>query len=362
MVLTVLLTALAPAAWGTTYLVTTELMPADRPVLTALVRVLPVGILLTASARQLPSGSWWWRTAILGGLNIGVFQVLLFVAAYRLPGGVAATAGAVQPLVVAALAAGVLGERFGLRTGLAGLGGVVGVGLLVLTPQAALDPLGVVAALTATVSMATGVVLTKRWGRPVGLVTATGWQLVAGGLLLAPLAFALEGPPPIFTTHNWLGATWLATIGTGVAYSLWFRGIERLPVSSLSFLGLVSPLTATVLGWLVLDQSLTAGQLAGAVLIAATVIATQVGATRPRRRVSFTVPAPVTSPRREQIHDLRSSHAAQLAAAERPTSHSAPITSPSAPPREAAPREAAPRAGPASSCPDSDGSRHPVLY
>jgi len=292
MVLTVLLTALAPAAWGTTYLVTTELMPADRPVLTALVRVLPVGLLLTAAARELPSGSWWWRTAVLGALNIGVFQVLLFVAAYRLPGGVAATAGAVQPLVVAALATGLLGERFPLRTALAGLGGIVGVGLLVLTPQAALDPLGVVAALAGTVSMGTGVVLTKRWGRPVGLVTATGWQLVAGGLLLLPLAFALEGPPPIFTSRNWLGAVWLATVGTGVAYTLWFRGIERLPVSSLSFLGLLSPLTATVLGWVVLDQSLTVGQLGGATLIATTVIGTQIAGTRVPRRSAITQMSP----------------------------------------------------------------------
>ncbi len=293
MLRTVLLTALAPVAWGTTYLVTTELMPADRPVLTALVRVLPVGLLLTAWARELPWGSWWWRTAVLGGLNIGVFQVLLFVAAYRLPGGVAATAGAVQPLVVAALAAGLLGERLRLIMGFAGLGGVVGVGLLVLTPQAALDPLGVVAALAGAVSMATGVVLTKRWGRPVGLVTATGWQLVAGGLLLLPLVFVLEGPPPILTGRNWLGAVWLATVGTGVAYSVWFRGIERLPVSSLSFLGLMSPLTATVLGWVVLDQSLTAGQLTGAALIAVTVVATQVGGVRLHRPASLPPALPV---------------------------------------------------------------------
>lgn len=281
---TVLLTALAPAAWGTTYLVTTELMPANRPVLTALVRVLPIGILLTAWSRQLPSGSWWWRTAVLGGLNIGVFQVLLFVAAYRLPGGVAATAGAVQPLVVAALAAGLLGERFRPGVAVAGLVGIVGVALLVLTPQAALDPVGVVAALTGTLSMAAGVVLTKRWGRPVGLVTATGWQLLAGGMLLLPLAFVLEGAPPVFTGRNWAGAVWLAVVGTGVAYSLWFRGIERLPASSLSFLGLMSPLMATVLGWAVLDQSLTAGQLVGAALIATTVIGTQIGGSRLARR------------------------------------------------------------------------------
>jgi probable blue pigment (indigoidine) exporter len=284
---TILLSALAPVAWGTTYLVATELMPAERPLLTAAVRVLPIGLLLTLRARRLPRGAWWWRTTVLGTLNIGVFQALLFVAAYRLPGGVAATAGAVQPLIVGVLAAWLLAER--LRPGLvlAAVGGILGVGLLVLTPEARLDPVGVGAALAGTVSMAVGVVLTKRWGRPVDLVTATGWQLVAGGLLLAPLALALEGFPPAFTIANWVGAAWLSVIGTGVAYLLWFRGIERLPVSHLSFLGLLSPLVATVLGWALLSQSLTAGQLTGAGLIAGTVVATQANATLTSRRAAI---------------------------------------------------------------------------
>jgi probable blue pigment (indigoidine) exporter len=301
----ILLSALAPVAWGTTYLVATELMPADRPLLTAAVRVLPIGVLLTLRARRLPRGSWWWRTAVLGTLNIGVFQALLFVAAYRLPGGVAATAGAVQPLVVGVLAAWLLAER--LRPGmvLAAVGGILGVGLLVLTPEARLDPVGVGAALAGTVSMATGVVLTKRWGRPVDLVTATGWQLVTGGLLLAPLALALEGLPPALTMANWAGAAWLSVIGTGAAYLLWFRGIERLPVSHLSFLGLLSPLVATVLGWAVLSQSLTAGQLTGAGLIAGTVVATQAGATLTSERAAPAVTAAPVSSRKELAHATR---------------------------------------------------------
>ncbi|CAN5248712.1 hypothetical protein BH23ACT9_BH23ACT9_39980 [soil metagenome] len=48
---TVLVTALAPAAWGTTYIVSTELMPAGRPLLTATLRVLPIGIRLVARGR-----------------------------------------------------------------------------------------------------------------------------------------------------------------------------------------------------------------------------------------------------------------------------------------------------------------------
>jgi probable blue pigment (indigoidine) exporter len=139
---------------------------------------------------------------------------------------------------------------------------------------------GVAAALAGTLAMASGVVLTKRWGRPVGLMTATGWQLLAGGMLLAPLALLLEGPPPPLTVPNWIGTGWLAIVGTGLAYALWFRGIERLPVNATSFLALLSPLVATVAGWAVLGQTLSSVQLAGAVLVASAVVAPQVSSPR----------------------------------------------------------------------------------
>ncbi len=284
MLANLLTAAIAPIVWGSTYLVTTELLPPGRPLLAATLRALPVGLVLTIAARQRPHGVWWWRMTVLGTLNIGAFFALLFVAAYRLPGGVAATAGAVQPLIVAGLGAVLLGEAFTRRTAAAGLTGLVGVGLLVLGPEAQLDPIGLAAALGGTMSMATGVVLTKRWGRPVGLLTATGWQLTVGGLLLVPVALLVEGAPPALTATNVGGLLWLGIAGTGLAYSMWFRGIERLPVGSLTFLALISPLVATVAGWIVLDQSLTPVQLAGGVLVLAAVVAPQI----PRRG-----PAPV---------------------------------------------------------------------
>lgn len=97
------LTALAPLIWGSTYVVTTEFLPPDVPLLSAALRTLPVGLLMLLWLRQLPDRGWWGKIFLLGFLNIGVFQALLFVAAYRLPGGVAATVGAIQPLVVVIL-------------------------------------------------------------------------------------------------------------------------------------------------------------------------------------------------------------------------------------------------------------------
>ncbi|MFD0891591.1 EamA family transporter, partial [Streptosporangium algeriense] len=88
------LTALAPLVWGTTYVVTTELLPRGHPLFAGLLRALPAGLLALAITRTLPKGAWWGRATVLGVLNIGLFLPLLFVAAERLPGGVAATLGA----------------------------------------------------------------------------------------------------------------------------------------------------------------------------------------------------------------------------------------------------------------------------
>ncbi|MEU1818307.1 EamA family transporter [Streptomyces roseifaciens] len=283
---TLLLTALAPAVWGTTYLVTTELLPPGRPLLAAVVRALPAGLALVAVTRRLPQGVWWWRALVLGALNIGGFFALLFVAAYRLPGGVAATVGAIQPLLVALLSAGLLGERLSPRTLIAAVAGVAGVSLLVLRAEARLDVLGVAAAVGGAVVMAAGIVLSKRWVSPAPLLATTGWQLVAGGLLLLPVALFAEGLPPAApTAANLAGYAYLAVIGSALAYSLWFRGIRLLSPTDATFLGLLSPLVATALGWLILDQELSVVQGFGALVVLVSLVVAQLrrGAPGPAR-------------------------------------------------------------------------------
>ena len=265
-------TALAPIVWGTTYIVAAELLPPDRPLLAALLRSLPAGLLLLMLVRRLPRGAWWWRSAVLGVLNIGLFFALLFVAAYRLPGGVAATVGAVQPLLVALFASRWIGERLTGRKLAAGVAGLAGVGLLVLQAQARLDALGVAAALGGAVAMAAGVVLTKKWGAPDTLLAATSWQLVAGGLFLLPLALLVEGPMPALTGINLAGYAYLGAVGTALAYVLWFRGLHRLPASSTALLGLLSPVMAAGAGWLLLGQDLSFGQCVGAALVLGTLV------------------------------------------------------------------------------------------
>ncbi|MFJ3927768.1 EamA family transporter [Streptomyces sp. NPDC090022] len=276
-------TALAPAVWGSTYLVTTELLPPDRPLLAATARALPAGLVLVAIGRALPRGIWWGRALVLGVLNIGAFFTFLFVAAYHLPGGVAALVGSVQPMFVLLLSALLLKDRIRPVHVVACALGATGVGLLVLRPEAALDATGVAGGLLAAASMAAGIVLTKRWGRPegVGLLTFTGWQLAVGGLVLLPVMLLGEGLPDSVTGENLAGFAYLGGIGALLAYAVWFRGVERLPALAVSFLGFVSPLAATALGYLVLGQRLSPLQLVGAAAVLAAVFVAQPRQARP---------------------------------------------------------------------------------
>ncbi|MFJ3905705.1 EamA family transporter [Streptomyces sp. NPDC090025] len=262
---TIALTALAPISWGSTYFVTTEFLPPDRPLFTGLMRALPAGLVLLALTRKLPSGAWWWKAAVLGALNIGAFFPLLFLAAYRLPGGVAAVVGSVGPLFVVGLAALLLGDKPTVRSMLTAIAAAFGVSLVVLKAGAAFDTVGVVAGLLSSLSMSAGTVLTKRWGRPegVGALALTGWQLASGGLILLPVALLVEGAPPALTGTHLAGYAYLAFGNTAISYFLWFRGIERLSASSVTLLGPLSPITAAVIGWAALGQALGPVQLIG---------------------------------------------------------------------------------------------------
>ncbi|MDA2806776.1 EamA family transporter [Nocardiopsis suaedae] len=289
------LTAAVPAAWGTTYLVTTELLPPGAPLASGVLRALPAGLVLLALTGTLPRGHWAWRALVLGTLNIGALFALLFAAAYRLPGGVAATLTAVQPLAAVVLAFALLGERpTAWRLGWA-LAGIAGVALVVGAGPAPVDPLGTAAGTGAAVCLAAGIVLTKRWGRPegVGPTAFAAWQLTAGGLVLLPVALALEGVPAGMAEPRAVaGYLWLGVVGAALSYPLWFHGIGRLPVVAVSFLPLLSPVVAAALGHLLLGEDLTGSQGAGFALALAAVAAAQLDPRLRRRGAGEPRPEP----------------------------------------------------------------------
>ena len=277
----ILLTATAPVVWGTTYIVTTHALPHGHAMFSALMRTLPAGLIALVVSRQLPKGDWWWKSFVLGGLNMAVFFPLLFITAKRLPGGVAATLGSVQPIVVAFLAIVILQDALSIWRLFWAVAGVVGIAMVVLGPAASVDPIGVLTGMTSAASMGLGVVLTKKWGRPrsVSAVGFAGWQLTAAGLLLVVPALWVDGVPVIDGLAV-VGYLWLGLAGALVSYTLWFSGIRHLSVTPTALLGLLSPLTAAALGALIANEAFNMIQLTG---FAIALVAMAAGQLSPRR-------------------------------------------------------------------------------
>ena len=106
------LAALAPIIFGTTYLLTSEFLPPGRPLLAALMRSLPTGLILIIGSRP-PDRRWLGRFAVLSVLYASGLFPLLFLAAYLLPGGVASVINSISPLLVVVLSVPLLGARSG---------------------------------------------------------------------------------------------------------------------------------------------------------------------------------------------------------------------------------------------------------
>ena len=255
------ITALAPLIWGSTYYVTTEFLPANYPLTVSMLRALPAGLLLLILVRRVPKLSFLPKILVLGTLNFSIFWWLLFIAAYRLPGGVAATVGAIQPLLVIVFAHLLLGSTIQLISIFAAFLGLCGIGVLILTPSASLDAIGISAGLSGAVAMALGTVLSRRWQPNETVLTFTAWQLLAGGLVLLPFSLWLEPPLPDLSVNNIMGLSYLCIAGAAVSYILWFKGVATLSPASISTLTFISPIIAVIIGWALLDQSLNNLQL-----------------------------------------------------------------------------------------------------
>lgn len=270
------LTVLAPIAWGTTYVTITELLPEGRPLLVAAMRVLPAGVALLVVgafvAPWRPRGREWVRTATLAVFNFALFFPLLSVAVYRLPGGVAAALGGLQPIFVAGVSWLLAGNKPRARDAVVGGVAAIGVAFVAIRPGAHIDPVGLLAAVGANLSFSVGVVLTKRYPAPSSRIAATGWQLLVGGAILLPLTAMVEGAPHALTARNLVGFTYLSMVGTAIAFMIWFNGIRRLPTAAPPLLGLAAPVTGAVLGWVILGQSLSPLQIAGFAITIASIV------------------------------------------------------------------------------------------
>jgi len=268
----------ATTAWilfGTNYWVMREFLPADAPLWGAALRALPAGVVLLLLARRFPTGAWWWRSAVLGSLNMGLFFLLLYIVAQRLPSSIAASIGALSPLMLAGVAWLLIGERVNAWFLGAAVLGVVGVVLIVGMAGGVMEIGGVAASLGTTALMSFGAVLGKRWNDGTPVLTTTAWQLMAGGVELLVIAIFMEGAPPAISGSAIMAFAYISLIATAFSYVCLFAGFKYLPAGTVGMLGLLNPITGVLMGVFLASELLTLEQTAGIALVLASILLSQ---------------------------------------------------------------------------------------
>jgi len=286
MLLGLLLIAVAAASWGTTGATMTLLSrdAAASPLLVGWSRLAiaaPCLVLAAAGAARLgarhPTRRAWPSLRDLPlcaalGLAMAAYQVCYF-RAVTLVGVAAAALLAIcsAPLLIAVLAAAMLGERLTSLVRLSLGMAVAGTALLVVGPRG-LDQvtghfgLGALLALGAGVSYAVYAVAAKGLLARVTPLAVAAITFALAAVFLAPALLAEEAPARALAA-GWPLFLYLGVGPTAVAYALFTAGLTRVPATAAGIVSLLEPLTATTLGLVVFGERLGAVGTAGALLL-----------------------------------------------------------------------------------------------
>lgn len=235
-----------------------------------------------------PPRATWPGIAVSGLLAVAAFNLCTAFAQLTTSTSRAAVLTYTMPMISAALAWALLGERPGRRGALALVCGSLGIGLLawpVFANGAA--GWGLVFPLLAASAWAVATVVTKRAPPVQDRVVATAWQLVLGaGVAAIALAFVGEPWPAHWPALTLAAFAYHVVIAMAWAYVLWFRMLDEVSATVSSLTTLAVPVVGVLGAMAWVGDRPTALDLAGfvAVLGGAALVLVRPAARTPWRR------------------------------------------------------------------------------
>lgn len=274
---TIGLFTLLATLWGLSFLAIEVGLRTLEPVLFAAFRYAIAAVLLLGAALVRRED---WRPAgrpdvdaILGG---GVFLVagnaLLFLGQQTVPSGVAAIMQSLVPVLTSLWAVALLPQERVSAVGYAGiLLGFVGVGLIVRPDPANLlggDVVGRLLILGQAASVALGGVLIQRAGPALDSAALSGWSMAVGGAILIVVSLAIGEPLALpATVPGWAAVAYLGVFATAVAFFIYYTLLEVRGALETSLVAYLVPVVATIVGVVVLGESVTPATVAGFLLV-----------------------------------------------------------------------------------------------
>ena len=272
-----LLLVVLSVLWGATFFFAALALQGLPPLTLVLARVALAALILmplvAAFGHGIPVTFAAWRPfAVLAVLNNVIPFTLIFYGQTRIASGLASVLNATTPLFTLVIARVFAGEQLAANKIAGVLLGIVGVGVL-MGPAAfdanASNVIGMLCVLGGAVSYGFSALWMRRLRHVPPLVSA-GAQLTCSAVVLLPITgfvdrFWLLPAPNASVVAAVIG---LAAISTALAYIVFFRISATAGPSNVMLVTLLIPVTATALGVLILDETLTTNQITGALVIA----------------------------------------------------------------------------------------------
>ncbi|WP_374623727.1 EamA family transporter [Pandoraea sp.] len=269
-------------AWGVNFVVIKVGLHGVPPMLLGALRFLLAAFPAVFFIKR-PQVPWRWLIAYGATISFGQFA-LLFTAMYvGMPAGLASLVLQAQAFFTLGLAVLCLGERFRAQNVAGLLIAAAGLAVIGMQGGGAMTPLGFALTLCASLSWATGNIVTKKIGN-VDLVGLVVWASLIPPIPFALLSYWFEGPQQIADSLAHLSVTsifavaYLAFIATLVGYSLWGRLMTRYPASQVAPFSLLVPIIGLASAALLLGERLSGPQIMGAVLVMSGLVVNVFGA------------------------------------------------------------------------------------
>jgi drug/metabolite transporter (DMT)-like permease len=278
--------------WGSAFLFN-DVVVDDVPPLTVVAGRLIIsagvlGAIAVMTGRRLPPRSSLPVLLFLAvANNVGPFTLITW-AQEHITSSLAATLNATMPIFTVLFVYAVATERpdaeriAGVIVGFAGAVVLIGANMDDFTSS---STLGQFAVIVASALYAISTIVAREKLRGDSLSFAAG-QMIFGALVATPLALAVDGTPS-FDVPLEAGASWVAlgVFSSGIAYIIFFSLVQRVTATQISVVSYLIPVTATILGWAVLDEDVGLNLFPGMALIFAGMLAVNGNASWALRRL-----------------------------------------------------------------------------